>query len=93
MKSILPLISSCRVDLLNTPRLRLLLAPTPVGTGIVNTTGTASGLNARSALVAPGGRITGLVAPMSNPFLPADLRTLLLTRTGDDANLTGVGAR
>jgi iron complex outermembrane receptor protein len=68
------------------------LAPTPVGTGIVNTTSTASGLNARSALVAPGGRITGLVAPMSNPFLPADLRTLLLTRTGDDANLTGVGA-
>lgn len=68
------------------------LAPTPVGTGIVNTTSTASGLNARSALVAPGGRITGLVAPMSNPFLPADLRTLLLTRTGDDPNLTGTGA-
>lgn len=68
------------------------LAPTPVGTGIVNTTSTASGLNARSPLVAPGGRITGLVAPITNPFVPANLLTLLNTRTGDDPNLTGVGA-
>jgi len=68
------------------------LAPTPVGTGIVNTTSTASGLNARSPLVAPGGRITGLVAPTTNPFVPAALLTLLNTRTGDDPNLTGTGA-
>ncbi|MEQ1724941.1 MAG: TonB-dependent receptor [Sphingopyxis sp.] len=68
------------------------LAPTPVGTGIVNTLSTASGLNARSPLVAPGGRITGLVAPTTNPFVPTDLLTLLNTRTGDDVNLTGVGA-
>jgi outer membrane receptor protein involved in Fe transport len=68
------------------------LAPTPVGTGIVNPTSTASGLNARSPLVAPGGRITGLVAPITNPFLPTDLRNLLLTRTGDDPNLAGTGA-
>lgn len=68
------------------------LAPTPVGTGIVNTLSTASGLNARSPLVAPGQRITGLIAPITNPFIPADLRTLLNTRTGDDPALTGTGA-
>jgi outer membrane receptor protein involved in Fe transport len=68
------------------------LAPTPVGTGIVNTLSGASGLNARSPLVAPGGRITGLVAPTTNPFVPAALLTLLNTRTGDDVNLTGTGA-
>ena len=68
------------------------LAPTPVGTGIVNTLSTASGLNARSPLVAPGQRITGLIAPVTNPFVPADLLTLLNTRVGDDPALTGVGA-
>jgi iron complex outermembrane recepter protein len=68
------------------------LAPTPVGTGIVNTTSTASGLNARSPLVAPGQRITGLIAPVTNPFVPADLLALLNTRAGDDPALTGAGA-
>lgn len=68
------------------------LAPTPIGTGIVNTTSTASGLNARSPLVSPGSRITGLIAPITNPFISADLRNLLNTRTGNDPALTGVGA-
>ncbi|HEV7287807.1 TonB-dependent receptor domain-containing protein [Sphingomonas sp.] len=70
------------------------LAPTPVSTGIVNTTSTASGLNARSALVAPGQRITGFVVPVTNPFLQAsaDLRALVNSRTGDDPLLTGSGA-
>jgi outer membrane receptor protein involved in Fe transport len=69
------------------------LAPTPVSTGIVNTGNTtASVLNARSPLVAPGGRITGFVVPVTNPFVSADLRSLLNTRVGDDPNLTGVGA-
>lgn len=68
------------------------LAPTPVGTGIVNTLSTASALNARSPLVTNGSRITGLVAPITNPFIPADLRTLLNTRTGDDPALVGTGA-
>lgn len=67
------------------------LAPTPVGTTIrapgQNTTQQAS-----SPLVAPGGRITGLIAPITNPFVPADLLTLLNARTGDDTNLTGTGA-
>lgn len=70
------------------------LAPTPVSTGIVNTTSTASGLNARSPLVAPGQRITGFVVPVTNPFLQAspDLVALVNSRTGDDPLLTGVGA-
>lgn len=67
------------------------LAPTPVGTTI-RAPGQNTTLQASSPLVAVGGRITGLVAPMSNPFLPADLRNLLLQRTGDDANLAGTGA-
>lgn len=67
------------------------LAPTPVGTTI-RAPGQNTALQASSPLVAAGGRITGLVAPMSNPFLPADLRNLLLQRTGDDANLAGTGA-
>lgn len=67
------------------------LAPTPVGTTI-RAPGENTTLQASSPLVAAGGRITGLVAPMSNPFLPADLRNLLLQRTGDDANLAGTGA-
>lgn len=70
------------------------LAPTPVSTGIVNTTSTASALNARSPLVAPGQRITGFVVPVTNPFLQAspDLVALVNSRTGDDPLLTGSGA-
>lgn len=67
------------------------LAPTPVGTTI-RAPGQNTTLQASSPLVEVGGRITGLIAPMSNPFLPADLRNLLLQRTGDDANLAGTGA-
>jgi outer membrane receptor protein involved in Fe transport len=69
------------------------LAPTPVSTGIVNPANTgASVLNARSSLVSPTGRITGFVVPVTNPFVSADLRSLLNTRTGDDPNLAGTGA-
>lgn len=70
------------------------LAPTPVSTGIVNPSSTASGLNARSPLVEVGQRITGFVVPVSNPFLQAspDLVALVNSRTGDDPLLTGTGA-
>ncbi len=69
------------------------LAPTPVSTGIVNPANTgASVLNARSPLVSTTGRITGFVVPVTNPFVSADLRSLLNTRTGDDPNLAGTGA-
>jgi iron complex outermembrane receptor protein len=68
------------------------LAPTPVSTGIVNPSSDASGLNARSPLVEVGQRITGFVVPRTNPFVPADLLTLLNTRTGNDPLLSGSGA-
>jgi len=79
------------------------LAPTPVSTGIVNPGSSASVLNARSPLVnlvhdsgagagVTAGRITGFVVPVTNPFISADLRTLLNSRTGDDPNLAGSGA-
>ncbi|MBL8649214.1 MAG: TonB-dependent receptor [Sphingopyxis sp.] len=69
------------------------LAPTPVSTGIVNPANTtASGLNARSPLVAVGGRVTGFIVPVTNPFISNDLRALLNTRTLDDVNVAGVGA-
>jgi iron complex outermembrane receptor protein len=75
------------------------LAPTPLGTQIQNPATATSALVARSPLVQAGlnaaGRpfaITGLVVPLTNPFVPNDLRTLLATRTGDNPNLTGSGA-
>ncbi len=68
------------------------LAPTPVSTGIVDPTSTQSALNARSPLVAAGRRITGFVVPATNPFISADIRALLNSRTGDDPLLTGSGA-
>lgn len=67
------------------------LAPTPVGTTIENPCGT-SALRAKSAQVVCGQRITGLIAPITNPFVPTDLRTVLNSRAGDDPALTGVGA-
>jgi outer membrane receptor protein involved in Fe transport len=75
------------------------LAPTPLGTQIQNPNTATSPLVARSTLVQEGlnpatGRpraVTGLVVPLDNPFVPADLKTLLATRTGDNLNLTGSG--
>ena len=76
------------------------LAPTPVGTTVINPNRQRRVTEATSTLVADAinpatgqpRTISGLIAPMSNPFIPADLRTLLLSRTGDDPNLTGTGA-
>jgi iron complex outermembrane recepter protein len=67
------------------------LAPTPVGTRIENTCGT-NPLRAKSDLITCGSSITGLVAPVTNPFVSADLLTLMNSRTGDDAAFTGAGA-
>jgi outer membrane receptor protein involved in Fe transport len=39
---------------------------------------------------APGG--TGFLVPVTNPFIPAQLKTLLASRTGDTANVNGAGA-
>ena len=68
------------------------LAPTPIGTHIRNPASQSSVFQATSPLVEVGGDITGLVVPLTNPFVPQDLLTLLATRTGDDPNLTGSGA-
>ncbi len=68
------------------------LAPTPVSTGIVDPTSNAGIANARSPLVEVGQRITGFVVPVTNPFVSADLRSLLNTRTGNDPLLSGTGA-
>ncbi len=77
------------------------LAPTPVPTVSVAATGLATPTQASSALVtAANNPATGqpfnsgnqLVVPVTNPFIPADLQTLLASRTGDVASLVGSGA-
>lgn len=60
------------------------LAPTPVPTRGV-TPDIAPGL-------VTGGSFNAIVVPTTNPFIPADLRLLLASRTGDNANLAGTGA-
>ena len=71
------------------------LAPTPLGTNI-RAPGENSAIQAFSPLIVPGrspvSNFTGLVVPATNPFIPADLRTLLNARTGDDPRLVGAGA-
>lgn len=81
-------------------------APTPLGVAIENPCGNVT-TRAKSSLVncfsdasaatpgVPGtarATVTGLVVPLSNPFIPQDLRTLLATRTGNDVALAGSGA-
>lgn len=74
------------------------LAPTPVGTRIYRTGASPSSSFATSGLVNPAGAgfangfITNSIVPITNPFIPADLRALLATRTGDDLALVGSGS-
>ena len=75
------------------------LAPTPVGTRIGNPTTNTNTGNAVSNLVSPGRDArgnpflsTGLLVPVTNPFIPTDLRRLLDSRTGDRLALAGSGA-
>ncbi len=69
------------------------LAPTPIPTVQTGAPGTANSQQVSSPLVTPGFRAgTNLVVSASNPFIPADLRTLLNARTGDDPLLVGAGA-
>lgn len=69
------------------------LAPTPVSTVTVAAASTATAQQASSALVTPGRNVgTQLIVPTTNPFIPADLRTLLNSRTGDDPAIIGSGA-
>lgn len=68
------------------------LAPTPIGTRIYNPATPHASIYATSSLITPGTFVTNSIVPVTNPFIPAALRTLLATRTGNDASLVGAGA-
>jgi iron complex outermembrane recepter protein len=69
------------------------LAPTPVPTVTVASTASATVTQASSALITAGSNVGSvLIVPTTNPFIPADLRTLLNSRTGDDPRIIGSGA-
>lgn len=71
------------------------LAPTPVPTVTYRNPTDPARLvsNALSNLVVSGQNVANfLIVPVTNPFVPADLLTLLNSRTGDNAALTGTGA-
>ena len=69
------------------------LAPTPFPTVNTRNASTARTQDVISALVNPGQQVAQqLVVPVTNPFIPNDLRTLLNSRTGDDPVLAGAGA-
>ena len=69
------------------------LAPSPVPTVRVAAVGRAAAGQAESSLVTPGSTLANeLIVPVTNPFIPADLRTLLNSRTGDSAAVVGSGA-
>ena len=74
---------------------RTALAPTPVPTvtfrNALDPLRTAQ--QATSAQIVNGQSIANfLIVPVTNPFISADLATLLASRTGDDARLVGSGA-
>lgn len=69
------------------------LAPTPIPTVRITAPGENSSIQAQSALVEPGQQVAfQLIIPVTNPFVPTDLQTILASRTGDDPNLVGSGA-
>ena len=69
------------------------LAPTPFPTVNTRNPSTARSQDVISNLVTPGQQVAQqLVIPVTNPFIPTDLRTLLNSRTGDDTVLVGAGA-
>lgn len=69
------------------------LAPTPVPTVTVASPSSATTTQASSPLVTPGSNVGAqLVVPVTNPFIPTDLKTLLDSRTGDNPALVGSGA-
>ena len=52
----------------------------------------AEGCGTATTPTAAGNFVTNSIIPLNNPFIPAALRTLLATRTGNDPNLIGSGA-
>jgi iron complex outermembrane receptor protein len=67
------------------------LAATPVGVRAQCPTGT-NPLRATSPLVECGQGPVALIVPVTNPFIPADLMTILNSRTGNNPALVGSGA-
>ena len=68
------------------------LAPTPLGTARYESPTGSDATRVKSALVTPGRNIaSNLIVPVTNPFIPADLRTILASRTGDNTALVGAG--
>jgi iron complex outermembrane receptor protein len=69
------------------------LAPTPFPTVNTRNISNARPQDIVSSLVTPGQQIAQLlVIPVTNPFIPASLATVLASRVGDDARLVGSGA-
>jgi outer membrane receptor protein involved in Fe transport len=80
------------------------LAPTPIPTVATVRAGQNTNLQAGSLLLNASGCVNAggapipcsagnsLIVPVTNPFIPADLRTLLASRTGDNPALVGAGA-
>ncbi len=69
------------------------LAPTPVPSVRTLAPGENSQTQVASNLVNPGQFVSGsVVVPVTNPYIPADLATLLAARVGNDPKLTGSGA-
>ena len=70
------------------------LAPTPFPTVGTRNPANASSSQVSSSLVTLGAAAVAnvLVIPVTNPFIPNDLRTLLNSRVGDDPSLVGAGA-
>lgn len=54
--------------------------------------GANSGPGGAYVPIAAGTFVTNSLIPVTNPFIPADLRALLATRTGNDPTLVGSGA-
>jgi iron complex outermembrane recepter protein len=69
------------------------LAPTPFPTVQVQGPDGTVSTRATSAFVTPGRTVANqLIIPVTNPFIPADMMTLLNSRTGDNTALIGSGA-
>ena len=69
------------------------LAPTPIPTVTIRAPGENSAIQGVSTLIEPGRAISAqLIIPVTNPFIPTDLATILASRSGDDPNLVGSGA-
>ncbi|MFS0772499.1 TonB-dependent receptor domain-containing protein [Sphingomonas sp. 1P08PE] len=70
------------------------LAPTPIPTVAAESLTGTNPIRVKTGLITSGSSVTSnqLIIPVTNPFIPAAFRTLLATRTGNNAALVGTGA-